>query len=236
MNPVTYRLESELDFQWVTAFLKESNIPFTSRKYSDSAFPTLETQLGYADITVAAEYEAVLRDRIADLERKRHNAAGVVAPQDASKKRKAARLLWILYTIIITVVCLRFWYLDYRNSNFKHYTNEWSMDGSRIHQKSKESGITLSTLKDANYDGNFERVFTYYKNGLRCEDFLDLDEDGTIEKVYFYNLNGGLSAVQFDHNDNGIVNELSYFLNDGDTLKLTDANEDGVFELEEDKN
>ena len=62
MEQVTYRVESELDFLRITSSLKESNIPFISRKYSDSSFPFFVQSKAFGDISIALENEAQLKD------------------------------------------------------------------------------------------------------------------------------------------------------------------------------
>lgn len=232
MNYVTYRLESEFDFQRVTSSLNESKISFTARKYSDSNFPSLDMHQGFGDVTVLVDSEMELRSMIEELTGTQPRRVNQFVSKNVIKKVNKRKILLIAYAVIVSIICLRFWYLSYRTSQDKNNTSEWSLDLQDLITKRKKTDIIVSRYTDANYDQNFESTIFYSKEGVRLLESKDLNEDGFYEENFFYNLKGENTGAQFDRDNDGITEELIFVLNNGDTLKLFDSNKDGTFELQ----
>jgi hypothetical protein len=231
MNQVTYRLESELDFQRVTSTLNESKIHYSARKYSDSNFPSLNLQQGFGDVTVSIDNEMELRSMIEQFTGTKPQRVNQFVNQISGKRMSARQILLISYAFIVSLLCLRFWYLNYKTSVDKNNTFEWSFDAQVLITKRKDSGIISARSIDANYDQNFEVTISYSKQGVRLVEWNDLNEDGYYEKVLSYNLKGDKTSFQFDRDNDGITDEVIIVLNNGDTLKLYDSNNDGTLEM-----
>lgn len=231
MNHVTYRLESELDFQRVTSTLNESKVFYSSRKYSDSNFPSLDLQQGFGDVTVSVDNEIELRSMIEELTGTKPQRVNKFVSQNSGKGVSVVQILLISYAFIVSLLCLRYWYLNYRTSEDKNSTFEWSFDAQILTTKRKESGITSARSIDANYDQNFELTMSYSKEGVRLVEWKDLNEDGYYDETSSYNLKGERTGVQFDRDNDGITEEVIIVLNNGDTLKLYDSNKDGTLEM-----
>jgi hypothetical protein len=231
MNQVTYRLESELDFQRVTSTLNESKIHYSARKYSDSNFPSLNLQQGFGDVTVSIDNEMELRSMIEQFTGTKPQRVNQFVNQISGKRMSARQILLISYAFIVSLLCIRFWYLNYKTSVDKNNTFEWSFDAQVLITKRKDSGIISARSIDANYDQNFEVTISYSKQGVRLVEWNDLNEDGYYEKVLSYNLKGDKTSFQFDRDNDGITDEVIIVLNNGDTLKLYDSNNDGTLEM-----
>jgi len=232
MNCVTYRLESELDFQRVTSSLNESRITYTARKYSDSNFPSLDLQQGFGDVTVSVDSEMELRSMIEELTGTKPQRVKQFVSQNGGKGVNTRQILLIPYAVIVSLICLRYWYLNYRTSEDKNSTFEWSFDAQDLITKRKATGMISARSIDANFDQNFELTMSYSKEGVRIVESKDLNEDGYYEETSFYNLKGEITGVQFDRDNDGITEEVIIVLNNGDTLKLYDSNKDGTLEMQ----
>jgi hypothetical protein len=231
MEQVTYRLESELDFLRITSSLKESNIPFVSRKYSDSNFPFFEQSRAFGDISVALKDEAELRNRIKSLT---NNEPLIVVQNNETKVRKSGgiwRIVTIVYAIVISLVCFKYWYINYRSGVDKNNTIEWSYDGQDFIMKNKKTGIISHRSTDANFDLNFEEVRSYSRNGVKVVEWRDKDEDGFYEEVLLFNLNEEPIGSEFDTDNDGVTDRMMIILDNKDTLKLLDTNKNGFLEI-----
>lgn len=231
MNHVTYRLESEIDFQRITSTLNELKVSYSARKYSDSNFPSLSLQQGFGDVTVSADKEMELRSMIEKLTGTTPQLVNQFSSQKSGKKLGVLQILLISYAVIVSLLCLRYWYINYRTSEDKNSTFEWDFDAQVLIAKRKDSGIISERSIDANYDQNFEVIISYSKQGVRLVEWNDLNEDGYYEMVLTYNLKGEKTGLQVDRDNDGLSDEVLIVLNNGDTLKLYDSNKDGTLEM-----
>jgi len=231
MGQVTYRLESELDFLRITSSLKESNIPFVSRKYSDSNFPFFVQSKAFGDISVVLEDEAELKGRIKSLTRNEPIQVGQTNEIKVKKSNGIWRFITIVHVIVISLLCFRYWYISYRGSVDKNNTIEWSYDGQVFIMKNKETGIISHRSTDANFDLNFEEVKSYSRDGVNVVEWRDKDEDGLYEEVLMFNLKGEPIGSEFDMNNDGVTDRMIIILDGGDTLKLLDTNKNGFLEI-----
>jgi hypothetical protein len=232
MDFVTYRLGSELDFQRITSSLDESNIPYTTRKYSDTNFPSFDLKQGFGDVTVPVDSEKELRSMIEKLTNKKAQRVNQFVSQSSGKRVNALQILLVSYAIIVSLVCARYWYLNYRNSEDKNSTFEWSFNAQDLITIRKATGMTTARSIDANFDQNFELTMSYSKDGVRLVEWKDFNEDGYYEETSYYNLHGERTGIQFDRDNDGITEEVIIVLEIGDTLKLYDSNKDGTLELQ----
>lgn len=235
MNSVTYRLQTELDFQKVILSLQDSNITFTSRKYSDSSFPGVAHSDGFGDITVTAGNEAALRLLI---ESETNTTPVRVNEEITNHSRKGVnvwQVILIIYALGVTVACARFWYLEEIRSEDKNNTSAWSWDGKELVAKRKETGRRSSVSRDANYDLNFELVVSYSRAGIRIAEWRDLNEDGYYEETYLFDAKGKYNGTQYDRNNDGLSEEAVFITPQRDTVKFVDSDKDGIFDVPSEK-
>ncbi len=232
MKQVTYRIESELHFQRIVSALEESGISFTTRIYSDSSFPSITQNDAFGDVTVGAESESELRSLIEKLTNAQPARIGETTSNGVGTWKKIWRAGIIAYAVVLTMICLRFWYLHSLIREDKNNMYEWTFDGRELITRSKATDHILHTSEDANFDKNFELSFSYSNQGILLSRWVDYNEDGFYEETIFYDLKGRLTGVQFDRDNDGIVEEATIFLENKDTLKLIDADQNGIFELQ----
>lgn len=226
MNEVTYRLESEQDFRRVVSSLEQSNVPFSTRVCSDSSFPFVVNTQGFGDITVQAEGELELRSLIESVTHTNPLKVG----QQTRRRINFRRAALITYTVVVSVMCARYWYLNYRNSEDKNSTFEWSYDGQDLVTINKKTGVRSHKSTDANYDQNFELFTSYSRSGILTAEWKDLNEDGLYEETHFYNDKGELVGDQFDRNNDGVSEEATIIFDDKHILKLFDRDGNGAWD------
>ncbi len=228
---VTYRIESELDFKRLVSSLTESGILYNTRIYPDSSFPSFSQSRAYGDIVVNLENELELRSLIESLTGTRPQRVDQVIKNDKSKRKNVWQTILIAYAIVVSVVCLKYWYITHRSTEDKNHTFEWSLDTQDLITRSKETGVIIGRSRDANYDLNFESAMGYSRDGARLIEWRDLNEDGFFEEVIFYNLKGEQIGIQYDRDNDGISEEVIMLLEGKDTLRLVDFDENGVHDI-----
>jgi hypothetical protein len=231
MNSISHRIDSEFDFEIVIRKLNDLGIPFTSKIIGDVSFPSLVNQQGFAIITVSEEYSIPMQTVLTELLRDNSMAATNNTALPKQKKYNVKRLFWIGYTVIITILFLRGWYLDELAESGKNTTSAWSVDGASWVTKRRDNGKMMSLLIDANYDRNFELMSSYSREGVRVMEAWDRNEDGYTEHVVRFNLKGQIAAEDFDRNADGCIEASTIVLDNGQKIELYDSNNDGSFEL-----
>lgn len=229
MNSITFQIDSELDFHRITDALKTADIPYVYQKYTDAAFPAIGVGKPFGTITISSLYEENLKTLIQELT---HTAPKLIQSTSAEKVNKSIwSIILITYAIAISLLCFRYWFINYRNAQDKNNRFEWSIDGQDLMMINKKTGTITHRYTDSNYDLNFEESKMYSKDGFTIGEFNDMNEDGIYEAGYLYNLKNELIAAQFDHNHDGIYEEIFFILENGDTLKLIDTNKNGFLEI-----
>lgn len=228
---VTYRIESELDFKRMVTSLTESGILFTARVYPDSSFPSFAQSRPYGDIVVNQEDELQLRALIEKLTGTQPQRVDQVIRNKQSKRRNVWQTILLGYAIVISIVCLKYWYTNHRSSEDKNHTYEWSYDTQDFISIRKDNGVIVSRSRDANYDMNFESAMSYSREGAPLAQWRDVNEDGFYDEIFFYNLKGEQIGIQYDRDNDGISEEVVMILEDKDTLRLVDMDENGVLEI-----
>src|SRR5687768_4328292 len=126
MSTITIQAETELEFQKIISSLQNVGIPFTVNKFSDTTFPSLSQINPYAVIAVPEEYEAdvasIFRKGGDKEARREHNRTA------APKKTKFGRMLLIAYSVLVTVLLFKYWYIHRNASEDKNFVYEWSLD------------------------------------------------------------------------------------------------------------
>jgi hypothetical protein len=230
MNISTYRIESELEFHRIISALDELKIPYTIFKHTDTSFPVLGQTKSYADISVPKEFEKDTESIIKNTIQKEPTKVNYNTTS-SSKKRKIWQIALIGYSILITVLFFKYWYVYKKSSEDKNFKFEWSLDNTDLILKYKKTGNNAHLYTDANFDMNYEQSMSYSLDGYRVLESYDRNEDGIFEESYFFNLNGDLTSKNFDNNNDGIVERMEIVLENRDTLKLVDTNGNGYLEI-----
>lgn len=230
MEKVTYKIESEIELYRITSLLEELQIPYIQNLKSDSSFPVLNKVGEFGEISIPKEYEARAHHLFIKTEKQ-----SIVVENKNNRATPNATKFWhiglIIYSIIVTIIAIKYWHIDYRNKSDKNFIYKWNIENSELSLINKKTGKTIQLFKDLNYDLNYERSITYSSEGIKTSISIDNNEDGFFEHIYSLSKNGELTGESFDLNNDGNIEKMTIILLNGDTLKLVDKNEDGFFEL-----
>jgi hypothetical protein len=214
-------LNSELD---------KVNIRFIERSFTDSSFPSLDNLNIYGEIIIEIEYQ----DKVDALLRRINSTNDYkVFLQDIPQKAKLSfvQLGLIAYSIVVTILFLKYWHLEAKASTEKNFDVSWTFDNTSIIYKDKKSNKISFIYTDANFDGNFEKI-EIYANGLGATSISkDRNEDGHFEEMIYYSLNNEYSGRSLDIDNNQMHEYYEMILENKDTLIFVDENQNGIMEL-----
>jgi hypothetical protein len=241
MQTITYRVESELEFQRIIGSLEDHKIPYTVIKHVDTSFPVLGLTKGYADITVPKEYERQIQSLLKALQQ---DILPEEVPQEGdmlltnstissnSKKNRIWPIVLIGYSILVSLLLFKYWNIYRRSAaEDKNFNYTWSLDNTNLFIKHKKTGKNSHTYADANYDMNYEKLRSFSREGYLVLESYDLNEDGFFEQSYYFNQNGAVTGTQIDGDNDGLTDVATIVLENKDTLRLFDADKNGFFEI-----
>lgn len=231
MQTVTYQIDSELDFTRITSALDETGVTYAYKLYSDSTFPTLGIGKAFGEISVSSEHGHELKTLIQELTHTEPKLIYSKTSAMLSKGKSKWTIGLIAYAVVISILCFKYWFFNYRNAQDKNNRFEWSTDGQDLMMINKGTGKITHRYTDANYDLNFEESRMYSKDGLSIAEFKDQNEDGVYETGFLYNLKRELIGAQFDRDNDGVFEEIILILESKDTLRLLDTNNNGFLEI-----
>lgn len=231
MGNIKFEVASELEFNRIIDFLKKSEIPYTFKILKDSSFPVLDKSSIYAEITISEFYKEKIGTLLNQTSEIKISKESIT---DKNKPRFINRF-WIIiligYSLITTLFTIKYWLSHRRDEGDKNFIYEWNTDNTEFLLLHKQTGKIIQRNIDRNYDLNFERSDAYSKNGFLIAQYLDLNEDGFPEEIQFYNQDGIITGGNFDQNFDGVFEFLIMKLENGDTLKLIDENQNGLYEM-----
>ena len=235
MKMVTYKIEKELDYLRIKQLFDEMNIHYSVKFYADSSFPSLDNLNGFADITISKDNESLLTNLLANEniesslveETQSHNSYKNKSP---NSKIKIYNKLLILYSLIVSILLFRFWYITKQSSDDKNFYYEWNFDGTRLELINKSNKNTVYLYFDDNYDFNYEYMRVFNNEGKIVIDGYDLNENGFFEENYYYNNNNNIIHTQYDLNNDRIMDKIIVIFGQNDTLKFVLKDINGYFE------
>lgn len=232
MQTVTYQIDSELDFTRITSALDETGVTYTYKLYSDSTFPTLGIGKAFGEISVSSEHGSELKTLIQELTHTEPKLIYSKTTEMLSKGKSKWTIALIAYVVIISILCFKYWFFNYRNAQDKNSRFEWSTDGQDLMMINKETDKITHRYTDANYDFNFEESRMYSRDGISIAEYKDINEDGFYETGILYNLKREAVGAQFDMNNDGVFEKVIFILENSDTLLLVDSNMNGFLEIQ----
>lgn len=230
MDTTTFNIYSELDFIRITDDLENAGIPFAVRKMEDSVLPGITGPKAHAVISVDTVHAQRAAELIAGLGDGMKRAGG--APT-AKGRRKRNFMLWffIFYSFAASILLMKYWHQATWSDRQKHFEGSWNYNNTIYSVKSKTSGKPMSSFVDMNFDYNNEAVRNYERSGQLVWEALDDDEDGFFDRAFDFGLNGEVSSRYLDYDNNGLFDLQIIYLDNGDSLKLTDKDYNGFYEL-----
>jgi hypothetical protein len=225
-------VESEVELQRMCDALTEKEIPFLVKRHNDSAFPSIAVGKPFAEISLEDSHHQVVQEISKGILGR--DVLGV-SPIPNTSKHKTWFKVVIVYSLLISIVAFRFWYLHHKSNTDKNFHFEWNYDGTQLSYFDKKTGQRSLLYLDENYNYNFEEIITYSDSGALATKSFDKNENGRHEWFYQYKPSGELVAKLIDHDDDGLFDEISIALQNGGHLTFIDKNKDGFFEMEEQK-
>lgn len=228
MSEIVVYIENELEWIRVTNLLKDSDFPYNANKVSDATFPSLSQADKYEIVISANDYDDFLKlvGKVYPIKRIDPEPA---APQPRTSRFKTAL---VLYSLIMTILFVKYFYIERSNSTDKNFEYEWSLDNSKLTISHKKTGDLSAIYYDTNYDLNYEKVVAYHK-GTKTSASFDKDEDGQIEHEVVYDKTGRIIGVNTDYDGDGFFDYGLMLLENGDSLEFMDQNKNGVFQLKD---
>jgi hypothetical protein len=201
----------------IISILGNHNYTFSQNIFKDSTFPTLNRGGSYAEIILEGvlepEHENIISAfaQISVIETK---------PEEAIQKIDILKYAIIAYALLMTILAVRFWYLNQKSLNDKNFGYEWNIDGTELTQYSTHSDKFKYKYLDRNGDNNFESILQYNKDQKLIFSSRDFYEDGIYEYKKQLNSNGETVAEFWDDDKDGVFEAIRYFHGNNDTLDL----------------
>jgi hypothetical protein len=230
MRKYIIKIYSEVILVSLKKDLIENDFIFQERVISDSSFPSLNDLNGISEVTISIKEDSGLISILSKQEYKGKIELRVLDIKP-SKKVDKLKVGLIIYAILITILFLRFWYLDYLNSSDKNFEYKWNTNLTRQDVTNKKTQKIESSYFDENYDFNYELQYSYFNGKGPVMVRRDKDENGYAEVVEFYNLEGNLYAYYQDLNNDAWFDYSYLIIEGGDTLLLVDSDMNGFYEI-----
>lgn len=215
----------------LTTTLTNTNIDYTERLLSDTSFPSLNKLNHFSEITIPSNYKSQIIEIIDEIGIDNNYLLHTINIPNTSKRTRFRTLALTTYSIIITVLFLKYWHIEQKNSNEKLSTSEWSYDNTVLTYKDKKSNQVTTKYYDSNFNDIFEKIEVFNKSNKPTVISYDKNEDGITDEEYYYGIEGRYSGFSIDKNYDNIFDYSEMILENGDTLKFDDKNNNGIMEV-----
>ena len=145
--------------------------------------------------------------------------------------KKYIQIGLLVYSVIVTLLLVKYWHIDRKNSFDKNYDISWNYNNTSVEYLEKKNGHKVYEYFDSNFDFNFEKMQEYRNNKGPISISYDLNEDGFFEEINYFDFTNNYVGKTEDLNNDRIYEYYEIILESGDTLKLTDKDANGVMEL-----
>lgn len=148
----------------------------------------------------------------------------------STHKSFIAKYFLILYSLIVSLFCLKFYYSSNHGNFEKNFKTEWSLDNKTFNVIRKKTNKLFSSYKDRNFDRNWEKVYQFHK-GIKISEAIDSNENGIYEEFLEFDLNGNNISRHIDFDQDGLTDTVKMFLENNIRLTLIDQDKNGHLEL-----
>lgn len=152
--------------------------------------------------------------------------------EDTKKKYRYALASLVIYALLASILCYKYWHFYQLSSFSKNFESNWSADNSVLCTKVIKTQEISSMFYDKNLDANWEMTETYNQNRLQNK-VIDQNEDGFWDKSYQYDDKNNIIEQIEDRDKDTFWDNMFMVLENGDTLHFEDANRNGVWELKQ---
>ncbi len=233
MNSFTLRTRDFNEHLKLIQHLTENNIPHSVIIENDSSFSGVVSQT-YSQVTINAEYKDILSEFVTDLpvrEEVISNGSKSVKIKKSGFKRNIFLGFLLLYGVIISFMCYKYWKISSSGVGMINYTLFWNEEGNILYMTDKENGNRISKSTDLNWDGNFEKIEYFTLGKFASQVFIDKNEDGFAEVVYYYDSKRELIGYAKDYDLDKHLEYQEMTLSNGSTIKLQDLKLEGDFQI-----
>ena len=217
--------------------LEVLEIPYISHTTEDTNFGAINSVENHWELSIPEELSQKLfreleREVQSEIYEAKDRAVAAEEPAFTFRGPKAKRNLLMLYSIIMTLLFLRYLHLNYQVSNDKNFRYSWTLDNSQQSAQHKNIPGFRTLFSDENYDLNFERT-EIFSNNKRVAVYIDKDENGIQEKVTEYSLSGEKRSIAYDTDQDGLFDEWEIFDEEGNMTVYEDKDKDGFYDIPE---
>jgi hypothetical protein len=142
--------------------------------------------------------------------------------------KKSTLIVLIVYSVIVTLLLIKYWNINKKNSFDKNYEISWNTDNTKVRYYEKKNGHKVYEYFDSNFDYNFEQMREYRNNRGPISISYDLNEDGFFEQIDYFDFTNKYIGKTEDLDNDRVYEYYEIILESGDTLQLTDKNANGI--------
>jgi len=206
--------------------LELNYIPCNIGQYTPSSKAEADEKTIYF-VTFPNEYQVTFKN----LSKNEHSTK-LFKIQEIKRGVKPLVLKYFLIPLIIllSLLCLKFYYASHLGNGEKHFEYKWSLDNKKLDVINKNTKKIKGAYKDRNYDNNWEKIYEYH-NGKKVVEANDLNENGIIDEYIYFDLNGNLVGINTDYDQDGLIDTMKLVLENKEQLVFIDKNKNGAFEL-----
>lgn len=237
MENIKFVAYSESEYVTIMSWLEEFEVPYQVKMLQNPLYPSLNILQPIAEFFVPEENakdlsefllsrneNTALQESLEEVNKKTEIAVEV-------KKKKNLKMLALgIYALIASIIALRYYFKEQRFTIDKNYSQYWNYDLTELTMKHKKNKQLSLILYDSNLDSNFERV-EEYTNGKLYAVESDFDEDGLPDSKIFYSQPNVYSGCIKYINKDQYIDYQEIILQSGDTLHLTDVDQNGIMEM-----
>ena len=218
---------NEIESLKVKTLLESNGVPIVLKPIQDSAFPALENKQNLYHLIIPEEYSSTYFRLI---ENDYPNKLIEINKEEKSSKTKFWLYLMIGYGVIMSLLFLKYFDINRKNSSDKNFTYRWSYDNTELNLVSKATKRVHTVYVDKNFDLNYEKIVAYI-GGRKVSASIDKDENGIYEEVRFFDLQGNNAGISLDEDQDGLFETSTMILENREKLIFVDKNKNGLFEL-----
>lgn len=220
------KIEKEIEFFKVKQVLESNDIPVTSEKNENSAFPVLDKSAYHLIIPdeSSREYFRLIENDYPNY---------VFTVEQTGKRSKAKRWLFLMigYGVIMSMLFLKYYDINRKNSFDKNFIYQWNFTNTELRLVNKKSQSVNTVFIDKNSDLNYEKTLSY-SHGKIVAESIDKDENGVYEEMLFFDLEGNQSGKSVDRNQDGLFEILTMLLENKEEIVFVDTNNNGLYEIQ----
>jgi hypothetical protein len=237
MDKIKFIANNESEFVTIMTWLEEFEVPYQVKMLQNPTHSSLNILRPLAEFYIPEENAKDLgdflisrRNNIALQESEVEMQEENKTPAEMNKKKNRSMLVLGIYALVVSVIAIRYYYLEKQQSTDKNFKWDWNYDFTELTLSYRKTNKALVVSYDKNRDYNFERAELYHLGKLYSVEY-DFDEDGYTDSKMFYSKPDNYIGCMKFYNNDPFIDYQEIVLQSGDTLRLYDADQNGILEL-----